>query len=58
MDDVQPQDEEIRLPVVPSFGKLLMSAPFEPGDLPERNKSTMRDMFAELLQGEGDEITE
>jgi hypothetical protein len=58
MDDVQPQDEEIRLPVVPSLGKLLMSAPFEPGDLPERNKSPMRDMFAELLQGEGDEISD
>jgi prevent-host-death family protein len=32
-----------RLSNVPSFGKLLMSAPFEPGDLPERNRSPFRE---------------
>lgn len=32
-----------RLSNVPSFGRLLMSAPLEPGDLPERNRSPMRD---------------
>ena len=33
-----------RISRVPSFGRLLMSAPFEPGDLPERNKTPMRDV--------------
>ena len=32
-----------RLSRVPSFGRLLMSAPVEPADLPERNHSPMRD---------------
>jgi len=32
-----------RLSNVPSFGRLLMSAPLEPEDLPERNRSPMRD---------------
>jgi antitoxin Phd len=32
-----------RLSRVPSFGKLLMSAPLEPGDLPERDRAAMRD---------------
>jgi antitoxin Phd len=32
-----------RLSNVPSFGRLLMSAPLEAQDLPERNRSTMRD---------------
>jgi antitoxin Phd len=32
-----------RLSRVPSFGRLLMSAPLEPGDLPERNHAPMRD---------------
>ena len=32
-----------RLSRVPSFGRLLMSAPLEPGDLPDRNRAPMRD---------------
>jgi prevent-host-death family protein len=32
-----------RLSRVPSFGRLLMSAPFEPEDLPKRNRAPMRD---------------
>jgi prevent-host-death family protein len=32
-----------RLSSVPSFGRLLMSAPLEPGDLPKRNRAPMRD---------------
>jgi hypothetical protein len=32
-----------RLSHVPSFGRLLMSAPLEPGDLPDRNRAPMRD---------------
>ena len=32
-----------RLSRVPSFGRLLMSAPFEPGDVPERNRAALRD---------------
>ena len=32
-----------RLSRVPSFGRLLMSAPLEPGDLPDRSRSPMRD---------------
>jgi prevent-host-death family protein len=32
-----------RLSRVPSFGRLLMSAPLEPEDLAERNRTPMRD---------------
>jgi prevent-host-death family protein len=32
-----------RLSRVPSFGRLLMSAPLAPGDLPKRNRAPMRD---------------
>ena len=32
-----------RLSSVPSFGRLLMAAPIEPGDLPERNRAPLRD---------------
>ncbi len=32
-----------RLSNVPSFGKLLMSAPLKSGDLPERNRTPLRD---------------
>jgi len=32
-----------RLSRVPSFGRLLMSAPIEQGDLPSRNRSGLRD---------------
>lgn len=32
-----------RLSRVPSFGRLLMSAPLEPGDSPERNRASLRD---------------
>jgi antitoxin Phd len=32
-----------RLSRVPSFGRLLMSAPLELGDVPERNQAPMRD---------------
>ena len=32
-----------RLSRVPSFGRLLMSAPLESGDLPDRSRSPMRD---------------
>lgn len=32
-----------RLSNVPSFGRLLMSAPLEPQDLPKRNRAPMRD---------------
>jgi antitoxin Phd len=31
-----------RLAQVPSFGRLLMSAPVSPGDLPERNRTPIR----------------
>ena len=31
-----------RLSQVPSFGRLLMSAPIEGGDLPERNRAPVR----------------
>ena len=31
-----------RLSHVPSFGRLLMSAPLEPGDLPKRDRKPMR----------------
>jgi antitoxin Phd len=33
-----------RLSCVPSFGRLLMSAPLEPGDVPERNAGPIRDV--------------
>jgi prevent-host-death family protein len=33
-----------RLANVPSFGRLLMSAPLAPGDLPERDRSPLRDL--------------
>jgi prevent-host-death family protein len=32
-----------RLSKVPPFGRLLMAAPLEPGDLPDRNAAPMRD---------------
>jgi len=32
-----------RLSRVPSFGRLLMSAPLEPGDLPKRDPAPIRD---------------
>ena len=32
-----------RLSGVPSFGRLLMSAPLEPSDLPKRNRAPLRD---------------
>jgi prevent-host-death family protein len=32
-----------RLSNVPSFGRLLMSAPLDPRDLPERNRVAIRD---------------
>jgi antitoxin Phd len=32
-----------RLTQVPSFARLLTSAPLEPGDLPERDKTPLRD---------------
>ena len=32
-----------RLSNVPSFGRLLMSAPLEPGDIPPRDTTPMRD---------------
>jgi prevent-host-death family protein len=32
-----------RLSRVPSFGRLLMEAPLEPGDLPERNAGSLRE---------------
>jgi prevent-host-death family protein len=31
-----------RLSHVPSFGRLLMAAPIEPGDLPERDRTPVR----------------
>ena len=37
-------DDWKRLSTVPSFGRLLMSAPLEPGDLPERDRSPMREV--------------
>jgi len=37
-------DEWQRLSSVPSFGRLLMAAPVEPGDLPERDRSPMREI--------------
>jgi antitoxin Phd len=34
-----------RLSNVPSFGRLLMSAPIEPGDIPARDETPHRDEF-------------
>ncbi|MDR3536636.1 MAG: type II toxin-antitoxin system Phd/YefM family antitoxin [Acetobacteraceae bacterium] len=36
-------EEWERLSRVPSFGRLLMAAPLEPGDLPDRDQSSPRD---------------
>jgi antitoxin Phd len=36
-------EEWQRLSSVPSFGRLLMEAPLEPGDLPERNSGSLRE---------------
>ncbi len=33
-----------RLTRVPSFGRLLMSAPVEPGDIPDRDAAPLRDI--------------
>jgi antitoxin Phd len=35
-------EEWERLARVPSFGRLLMSAPISPGDLPKRNRTPVR----------------
>jgi antitoxin Phd len=37
-------DEWKRLSSVPSFGRLLMAAPLAPDDLPERDRSPMREI--------------
>ena len=37
-------DEWKRLSSVPSFGRLLMSAPMAPDDLPERDRAPMREI--------------
>jgi antitoxin Phd len=37
-------DEWQRLSSVPSFGRLLMSAPVEPDDLPERDRAPLREV--------------
>ncbi len=36
-------EEWERLSRVPSFGRLLMAAPLEPGDLPERDADALRE---------------
>lgn len=36
-------EEWERLSRVPSFGRLLMAAPFEAGDVPERDEGPLRD---------------
>lgn len=36
-------EEWERLSRVPSFGRLLMSAPLQPADLPERDETPLRD---------------
>ena len=36
-------EEWERLSTVPSFGRLLMSTPLEPLDLPKRNRGSIRD---------------
>jgi antitoxin Phd len=33
-----------RLSTVPSFGRLLMAAPIEPSDLPERDRTPLREI--------------
>jgi antitoxin Phd len=37
-------EEWQRLSSVPSFGRLLMSVPIEPGDLPERDRTALREI--------------
>lgn len=37
-------DEWTRLSTVPSFGEMLALAPFEEGDIPERDRSPMREV--------------
>ena len=37
-------EEWERLSHVPSFGRLLMAAPLEPGDLPARDAGSLRDV--------------
>jgi antitoxin Phd len=37
-------DDWQRLSNVPSFGRLLMSAPLAPGDLPDRDRAPLRDV--------------
>ena len=37
-------EEWQRLSNVPSFGRLLMSVPLDPGDLPDRDGSPLRDI--------------
>ena len=37
-------DEWRRLSTVPSFGRLLMAAPVAPDDLPERDRTPMREV--------------
>ena len=37
-------EEWQRLVSVPSFGRLLMAAPIEPGDLPERGRTPLREI--------------
>jgi antitoxin Phd len=37
-------EEWKRLSSVPSFGRLLMSAPVQDGDLPDRNRAPMREI--------------
>jgi antitoxin Phd len=39
-------EEWKRLSSVPSFGRLLMSAPVHAGDLPDRNRAPMREIEA------------
>jgi antitoxin Phd len=39
-------DDWQRLSNVPSFGRLLMSAPLAPSDLPERDRSPLREVKA------------
>ena len=40
-----------RLSRVPSFGRLLMSAPLEPGDMPERSRVPLRDAGLYAISG-------
>jgi hypothetical protein len=41
------KDELKRVSQVPSFGRLLMSAPLAKGDLPDRDRSALRDRVAD-----------